>query len=207
LNRTVDPGALEHVAAASPPAADTAPSPRIDSWPSPEGDGDGAGEGCGAGGGGGGGCGEGEDSGEGGVGGTGAGPLEGEGDGDGAAAGDVDGDGDGGGGVFGDGEGGVRPALERAGDGDGEADGRTESGTGALVPAVWVVDGLADTPGGCAARREGVILVTITHHDSAGSETMSVTRYFHTPASAWYAVSEIGGAADARSAKSVPSGR
>ncbi len=116
-------------------------------------------------------------------GGPGEGEGEGAGDGEGAGPVEGDGDGDGGGRVFGDGEGAVGAVLARVGDGEGETGGRTERGTGAVVPAVSLTPGFAAT-GGRALKREGVILVTITHQASAGSDTMSVTRYFQTPASA-----------------------
>ena len=197
LNRTREPAALVHVAATAPPDAETAPSPRIDFGP-PSSEGDGEGDGDGRGEASGEGEGRGEGSGEGDGDATGAGPLEGDGegdgdasgdglgDGDGDASGDGDGDGDGDdcGRDSGDGDGDVSGALARRGDGDGEIGGRTDSGMGAFVPAVWSVPGLFAAPAGCALRREGVILVTMTHHDSAGRDTMSVTRYFHTPASA-----------------------
>lgn len=110
--------------------------------------------------------------------------MDGDGEGDGVEEAGGDGAGDGCGGAFGDGGGDVSGALARAGVGGGETGGRTDSGTGAFVPAVWAVPVLAAGAAGCALRREGVIRVTITHQDSAGRDAMSVTRYFHTPASA-----------------------
>lgn len=64
------------------------------------------------------------------------------------------------------------------------AAGAVRGGT-AFVDVVVTDTGGATATGRPALRRDGVILVMITHQASAARDTMSVTRYRHTPRSAW----------------------